>query len=421
MAQKTAVHVKKFKSGNLSGLIKHLTREKEIDTNPDYDESRRNENITILSSADAANRINDRIKGLGLKRLRKDAVKLVGAVVTAPKGFDKDKAEDYLIEATRFFAAKYGISNLMYAEIHNDEKTPHLHLGIVPVTEDGRLSAKDLFNKQTLTQLQTEFARQVGKKYGLERGTSIKDSKKKYVEMARLKCMTAEKAAKAAEKAHEAAIKALDKVREQLADLDTSSAAIEQINSDPPKRKSALLGDDYYEMSVKTGEALKQVVNDYRPVRAAYVREASERIDEGHRAYVAEEKAAEATQKLAQLQKDCQPWLTCRQSVRNNFKSLAAYVDKCDREHIADCCIKNSGRGIYEHLGHVVSMYRNAGFRDFTPEQAEKELNAAEERASSGAPPRPNFGGFDESKQPWDMLSKMTQDAKRLSIANLDR
>ncbi|WP_434780990.1 plasmid recombination protein [Bacillus subtilis] len=27
-----------------------------------------------------------------------------------------------------------------------DEATPHMHVGIVPITEDGRLSAKDFFN-----------------------------------------------------------------------------------------------------------------------------------------------------------------------------------------------------------------------------------------------------------------------------------
>lgn len=415
-----SLHITKFKGGNLSGLVRHLNRTS-VSTNPDYDETKKNENITILSASDAVKRINSRIQELNLKRIRKDAVKLVGAVVTAPKDFDKEKTENYLAAATQFFAKKYGVENLIYAEIHNDEKTPHLHLGIVPVTKDNRLCAKELFNKRTLIELQTEFAKEVGKEYGLERGTSIKKSKKEYIEMARLKCKTAEKAAKAAEKAHEEAIKALKKVREQLIDLNVSGAAIEQINADPPKRKSALIGDDYYEMSAKTGEAVKQVVNDYKPVRAEYIDEANRRIEAEHRAYAAEEKATETTQKLTQLQKDCQPWLTCRQSVRNNFKSVAAYIDKCDREYIADSCIKNAGKAIYGHMGHVVAMYRNAGFKGFTPEQAEKELNAAEERASSGASSRPNFGGFDESKQPWNMLSQMTQDAKRLSIANLDR
>ena len=40
-----------------------------------------------------------------------------------------------------------GIENVINATVHMDEATPHMHLGIVPVTEDGRLSAKDIFTK----------------------------------------------------------------------------------------------------------------------------------------------------------------------------------------------------------------------------------------------------------------------------------
>lgn len=415
-----SLHIKKFKGGNLSGLMRHLDRT-DVSTNPDYDAAKKNENITLLSASAATERINKRIKELNLKRLRKDAVRLVGAVVTAPKDFDQEKTKNYLTAATKFFQKKYGAENLMYAEVHNDEKTPHLHLGFVPVTKDGRLCAKELFNKRTLIQLQTEFAREVGSQFGLERGTPIKDSKKKYVEMARLKCRTAEEATKKAEKATTEAIKALHKVREQLVDLNVSSAAINQIKSDPPKRKSSLIGEDRCEMSLRTGKALEDVVNDYQSVRAAYIDEGNKRIEAEQKAAVAERNATAAEQKFTKLQKDCQPWLTCRQSVRNNFKSLAAYIDKCDREFIADTCIRRAGKAIYSHLAHVTSMYRNAGFKNFTPEQARTELNAAEERAAAGAGSlNPNFGNFDESKEPWDMLSKMTQDAKRLSISALD-
>ena len=44
-----------------------------------------------------------------------------------------------------------------------------MHLGVVPITAD-RLSAKTLFDKKELTSIQTDFAKQVGERYGLERG-----------------------------------------------------------------------------------------------------------------------------------------------------------------------------------------------------------------------------------------------------------
>ena len=51
-----------------------------------------------------------------------------------------------------------------------DETTPHMHLNLVPITKDGRLCSKDLFDKSKLRQLQTDFYEAIGKKYGLERG-----------------------------------------------------------------------------------------------------------------------------------------------------------------------------------------------------------------------------------------------------------
>lgn len=55
-----------------------------------------------------------------------------------------------------------------------DEKTPHMHLCFVPLTEDGRLSAKDIMgNKKKLTWWQDEFWKHMVKKFpDLERGES---------------------------------------------------------------------------------------------------------------------------------------------------------------------------------------------------------------------------------------------------------
>ncbi len=42
-----------------------------------------------------------------------------------------------------------------------DEKTPHMHYGVVPITDDGRLSAKEVVgNKKALTAFQDRFNEQ---------------------------------------------------------------------------------------------------------------------------------------------------------------------------------------------------------------------------------------------------------------------
>ena len=53
--------------------------------------------------------------------------------------------------------------------MHLDETTPHMHLNLIPITPDGRLCSKDLFDKPKLQQLQTDIYEAVGKKYGLQR------------------------------------------------------------------------------------------------------------------------------------------------------------------------------------------------------------------------------------------------------------
>src|SRR5699024_11388990 len=46
--------------------------------------------------------------------------------------------------AKEFLEQEYGKDNLLYATVHMDEKTPHMHYGVVPITDDGRLSAKEV-------------------------------------------------------------------------------------------------------------------------------------------------------------------------------------------------------------------------------------------------------------------------------------
>ena len=64
-----------------------------------------------------------------------------------------------------------------------DEKTPHLHMTFVPITEDGRLCAKEIIgNKKTLTEWQDEFWAFMVKKYPeLERGESASETGRDHI------------------------------------------------------------------------------------------------------------------------------------------------------------------------------------------------------------------------------------------------
>ena len=171
------LHAGKVKLNGLAGIRHHLLDRDRVKTNPDINLSRSqlNHSIENLSPENLIRDVRLRIKQLQLKRKpRTDAVGLEDFIVGASADFmlqlSEDKREQYFKDALHFFQHRYGKDNVMYCYCHLDEHNPHIHIGIIPVTPDGRLSARDLFNPKSLEQLQTDFHRQVSQNYGLERG-----------------------------------------------------------------------------------------------------------------------------------------------------------------------------------------------------------------------------------------------------------
>ena len=132
--------------------------------------------------------INGRIKELGLSP-RKDAVVMNSFVLGSDKtffdGLSKVEQYNFFSDCYKFFADRYGEENIIAAVVHNDETTPHMHLNLMPITPDGRLCSKQLFDKPQLQQLQTDFYESVGKRWGLQRGKE--GSQKKHLSTAEYK------------------------------------------------------------------------------------------------------------------------------------------------------------------------------------------------------------------------------------------
>lgn len=116
----------------------------------------------------------------------KDGTVMIQAMTTSDKIFfddmSKEKQLEFFKKNYEFIKDRYGEENLVYATIHFDEKTPYMHVNFVPVTEDGRLSAKDLFGPKDLRNLQDDFNRHCRENgYDLKRGDL--NSKAKHVEI----------------------------------------------------------------------------------------------------------------------------------------------------------------------------------------------------------------------------------------------
>ena len=71
---------------------------------------------------------------------RKDLVVCVGCVITLPKDLKTTRygQEKFFRCCEKFLNEKFGKENSIYATVHYDETTPHLHYGFVPVVKKAR-------------------------------------------------------------------------------------------------------------------------------------------------------------------------------------------------------------------------------------------------------------------------------------------
>ena len=154
----------------------------------DSERTRNNYRFTPYFGKTYTEFINGRIKELGLSP-RKDAVVINSFVLGSDKtfidGLSRVEQYNFFSDCYQFFAERYGEENIIAAVVHTDETTPHMHLNLMPVTSDGRLCSKQLFDKPQLQQLQTDFYEAVGKRWGLQRGKE--GSQKKHLSTAEFK------------------------------------------------------------------------------------------------------------------------------------------------------------------------------------------------------------------------------------------
>lgn len=196
------VHMMKIKTGGLRGIQSHNNREKPPRTNPDIDKNRTPENYDLIPCDSYRQTVKGIISTFAdqTRTVRKDAVVCCNFIVTSDeqtmKAMPPEQQRDFFRDSVEWFAKRYGGECIVNATVHLDETTPHLHIGIVPVTSDGRLCAKDLFNKREMTAIQTDFVRDVGAAYGLERGKE--GSERTHLSEQRFKAETARREMKAA-------------------------------------------------------------------------------------------------------------------------------------------------------------------------------------------------------------------------------
>ena len=188
MANYAIMRIEKLKLGAVTHICNHHERLKErYKSNPDIDPDRTHLNYHIHQPKDKYRpAVLARIAESGAKR-RKDSVVLQDCIATAsPEWINElsyEKQQEFFNHAYQYFTDTFGEQNIISAVVHMDEKNPHMHLCFVPITEDNRLSSKDLIGgpKGLVKHQDNFYAHMVEKFPDLNRGIPRKVTHRKHI------------------------------------------------------------------------------------------------------------------------------------------------------------------------------------------------------------------------------------------------
>lgn len=129
-------------------------------------------NVSLVQSDNWMQDIQQEIDRAGA-HTRSNSVVALDTIYTASPQFFQERTnaenDKFFQDCLKFHQQHFG--HVISAVIHYDETTAHMHVISVPLTRDGRLSARDVIGNRTqMRRTQTEFYEQVGRGYGLERG-----------------------------------------------------------------------------------------------------------------------------------------------------------------------------------------------------------------------------------------------------------
>lgn len=181
------IRLEKVKTwGELQARARHNNRTIEQSTD-NFDKSKTIQN-RIFGDVSTPSRIRNfyekAMESLSRKP-RPDAVKAVEIVATfsnpVKDRLTKEEQNDYFEKTIEHLDNKFGKHNRLGAWVHFDEETPHIHLFYLPIDQNKVLNFKSfLHGSAQFSKFQSDFHKEVGSKFGLERG-EIREEKKKHV------------------------------------------------------------------------------------------------------------------------------------------------------------------------------------------------------------------------------------------------
>lgn len=245
------MRLEKRNSNNIVGMFKHNERKTENHSNEDINKDLSHLNYQLIECDSYKDKINQEIKDRYKvnKSIRKDAVLCVEVLFTSDKEFfDKltpEQEKKYFEKSVEFLKEQFGEKNVVFATVHKDETTPHLHAGFIPLTDDGRLNYKNFVNgREGLIKLQNEYFEKMSKEFPeLERGQNAKETRAKHIANQEYKFQEKEKT-----------------VKLKLEDIEKASKELEQQEKKISKRKKELTRED--EHLYKIENLIKHVIEN---------------------------------------------------------------------------------------------------------------------------------------------------------------
>ena len=230
------MHMEKYQAHALTGVLRHNARvwESRGYERDNIDNALIGDNYNLAPDrGDAAAWVSERIAALDLKRApRKDAVRVVEWVATLPEGETDGRA--FFESTAKHMTEIYGADNVVGAWVHLDEPNarPHMHFDFVPVTEDGRLSAKAVMSRAHLRRMHPMMQRAVSADLGHEVPFLLPEEERGRRELSRLDAANWRAAVDESKRAQEDARRAAERARAAEDDARVAEGELAAVGSE---------------------------------------------------------------------------------------------------------------------------------------------------------------------------------------------
>lgn len=159
---KFSFHCQSFKKQQLIGIDRHNRRINKHYSNTDIDVSRCKDNrIYITPDTSLYQMCKKQIEERVLAhdgRVTKSSNWICECIFSYPEELPADRMDEYYGLIIEYIADKLGKENILQAIVHCDEGgLPHMHMDVVPITQDYRLSSKAMITREFITNVHDEL------------------------------------------------------------------------------------------------------------------------------------------------------------------------------------------------------------------------------------------------------------------------